>query len=142
MESNECIISSIEKYDNNISYCQGYKIETSSGYININISTIQDCCEQWCISSSKNNKNYDNNFNELIGKKIVNIQTENTRKEDNFSDKFESILYVKITLEEDPYPFVICLYNQHNGFYSHNCLLDWNFMIGDVAYQYCDNKYI
>jgi hypothetical protein len=136
------IILSIEKYeDSTTTFHDGYYIKISNnGYVHVSMSNSQNCCEHWCVSALKNKQNFDKKLNELIGKKIIDIKMDRPDDVDINEDGDEaSIVNIKIILENDDVPFIICLYNQHNGFYAHQCLIDWNITIDERKFLYCEN---
>ena len=138
------VISSIEKIYDDLIGREGYRIQTTNkGYIHINISNSQNCCESWYTNALKNKQNVDGVLDEMIGKKIVDIQKSDvTVDEDTGYDEFAYFVNITITFENDEFPLIICLYNQHNGFYRHECMLDWNVTIDKKSFVLCETVYI
>jgi hypothetical protein len=145
---------------NNASFrFDGYKFTINNNkkeFINIKMENEQDCYEEWYISS----KYQDDQMKKFIGAEIIDIsyiiqkniidegerfikvfitladagteeassKRSKTSKRKTKSKKNKTFKTSKISKNIIP----IELYNQHNGYYPHECILSWNL--------YIDNK--
>ena len=103
------IIERYEKIDNE--YCWlGYKILTNDTSKNITckISNTQYCCETYGVFCK-------NNLDDFIGAEYEKIEISEKTKE----ECGETETSIKILIHTSKGVIEIILYNQHNGYYSH-----------------------
>ena len=121
----------------------GYLIKTThDGYIRVLIDNNQRCCETFGVYVMKNQINVKKNLKSFVGKEIVRIvvsplkkqeeddeeeeEDDNEEEEDNdVYDEDDQTRWVEIYLKDDPDPLMLYLYNQHNGYYPHDCSIEW-----------------
>jgi len=112
------------KSDNNYRYF----IKTSNGgYITVQIENYVYCCEVFGVYAMKNGKNVNDSLDDFVGKEIVNIvvSKETEIEIEKTIVEMSYIRWVEIYMKEDPLPLMLYLYNDHNGFYSHDCTIEW-----------------
>lgn len=95
----------------------GYCIETNIRKIYFVISNNQCCCEDWGYLTSEDN------FNDYIGSKLKEVYLTNNKLETiKMRNKLEeSAMFVNVETSKGLLQFVV--YNEHNGWYSHDVLL-------------------
>ena len=130
IESIECINrrSNVEDY--------GYSIKTTNGgYIHVLIDSMQKCCETFGVYAMKNEKNVKKIMKSFVGKEIVLIEisplkvqqdvNDEDNDEDDINDDDDQMRWVELHLKDDPHPLKLYLYNNHNGYYTHCCSIEW-----------------
>jgi hypothetical protein len=126
--TNVSIIESIDLFE--YSKFDGFKISTSSGPINIKICNDTQCCEKWGISASLSGQELD----DLCGATITNITYLNNEREcyteDDSPDTVRLNVIIEYSLNGVDDSFTIYLKNEHNGYYPHQCVLNWEVYIG------------
>ena len=107
----------------------GYKISTTNGVIEIAVESFQSCCENWGYISSNDN------FSDFCGAEILEIKY--TQKIDEVLETITMQLskkYVEldniyfITLETSKGTLQFAVYNEHNGYYGHDCYVSCDFI--------------
>ena len=103
----------------------GYKITTNRQEIYILILGSQQCCETYGSFCSNDNPD------DFIGAELVNIcttntalETEVTSSEDLSSIKEEDAIFVNLETNKGVLQFTV--YNEHNGYYGHDVLIQSN----------------
>lgn len=107
----------------------GYKISTTDGVIEIAVESGTSCCENWGYISSNDN------FIDFYGAEILEIKY--TRENNKLLETFElklseqclelqDILF--ITLETTKGTLQFAVYNEHNGYYGHDCYVSCDFI--------------
>ncbi len=122
------IVQSIDIFRNNTKF-DGYTIRTNNGSINIKIGSDKLCCEEWYIFASKN----DDKITNIIGAEIIDISYKKYQF-NNFLDtdsKYGIKVNIKYKLNNMKKKLYIYMYNIHNGFYSHECIINWNIYINN-----------
>lgn len=126
------IVESIDIFNDNSNLhtkFDGYTIRIKHGdkldAINVKISNGQKCCEDWNVYSSLSDKN----INNIIGSEILDISYIKPNDIDicDEDESAEIIVAIKYKLNNIDDEFKIYLYNHHNGYYSHECILNWNY---------------
>lgn len=113
------ILQSIKKIDNNFKI--GYFLQTDQGgFIQVTMSNTQESREYYQVFALKNNKSIVSEFSQLIGKIITDIQIQPIISKNGIYVKTR---HVEITFKFDPVPLILCLYNEHNGYYTHECCI-------------------
>lgn len=123
--------------DNNKDYgikYSGICIDTDKGLIHIGIDIYQQCCETWGFEIYNANNIIDKTITEII---IDDIETANYIKYKkngvfdnsyiNSSDYIYSVSETDIMVEilfNDGESMFVLLYNNHNGYYAHDILID------------------
>ena len=121
---NESVIKSIVKFDDPSGL--GYLLKTSNkGSIKVDISNGSTCCEQYYANAMQKDKNMDLELQTFVGKTITGIDY---RVKKYNSREMSGSIIVTITLNEGD-PLKIYLTNEHNGYYSHGCSLEWSLYI-------------
>lgn len=96
----------------------GYEITTNKQIIQFGIDNCQRCCESWGYFSSEDN------LNEFIGAKLLDIQLTdtalNTKKLEGLSSE-DNLMFV--TFETNKGFFQLTAYNGHNGYYGHDAVI-------------------
>lgn len=99
----------------------GYKITFVGGeHLNIKLSNGQCCCENWGVSIVEPNNEL-NESNTWINKQINQMTIELSNNDD---DNNESSLNIKVEFITNDGKFTIILYNEHNGYYSHDYFIE------------------
>lgn len=99
----------------------GYWVHTSNGgYIRVSMSKWQKCCEKYGVYAMKNQQNVKDSLHDYIGKDIVDIVVSPVP-----DCSYESSRWVEIYLKDDPDPLMLYVYNEHNGYYEHECHFEW-----------------
>jgi hypothetical protein len=137
------VITKIEKkeyYDEFIvwdpsTYYDGYGItfdNNNDKYIKFKICNGQKCCERWKIWSKS-----DDNLQEFIGAEIKNIQyTTIINDALNCIRSDYDVITLKLTIETNKGELILMMYNSHNGYYSHECIIDYNLTIDNKETKY------
>lgn len=107
----------------------GYKILMNDPTKNIDLKmdNTKWCCEQFGIYTNINNfcKNQSNNsandISHFIGAKYLDVIIRKIEKEDNI---YTTTCKINITVKTDKGNITFCLYNDHNGYYKHQCVID------------------
>jgi hypothetical protein len=107
------IITNIETFDDP-GYWMGYKIIMSDTTKNITckIENSRNCCEKWGIHTKSN-------FNEFIGAEYYSIDIHKQNRK-----KYEEMRMVNITITTNRGIITLHLYNEHNGYYSHDVFIE------------------
>lgn len=96
----------------------GFEITTNKQIIQFGIDNCQRCCESWGYFSSEDN------LNEFIGAKLLDIQLTdtalNTKKLEGLPSK-DNIMFV--TFKTNKGLFQLTAYNGHNGYYGHDAVI-------------------
>jgi hypothetical protein len=125
------IIESIDIFKNETNYTgfEGYTFNTNTGPINIKISSDQYCCENWSTYTSIE----DEKLLDLIGAEIINIYYADyyDYEIDNPEiNTIEVVIEYKLNNIDDKIKIYLC--NEHNGYYSHECIINWKIYINGV----------
>jgi hypothetical protein len=106
------IITNIETFDYP-EYWMGYRIVMSDTTKNIicKIQNARNCCEKWGIYTK-------NNLNAFIGAEYYSIDICKQNKK-----KYEEMRIVDITVATNRGNITLHLYNEHNGYYSHDVFI-------------------
>ena len=118
---NEIIIKIEETtFQKGSSKFDGYEITTNKQIIQFGIDNCQQCCESWGYFSSEDN------LNEFIGAKLLDIQLTdtalNTKKlEKQGLSREDNTMFV--TFKTNKGLFQLTAYNGHNGFYGHDAVI-------------------
>ena len=106
-------IKEIETFDDP-GHWMGYKIIMNDNTKNITCKIENDhkCCEKWGIHTKSN-------LNEFIAAEYQSINIRKIKKEDDGEMKM-----VTITVSTNRGNIILHLYNQHNGFYSHDVFIE------------------
>lgn len=136
------IIESIEKLDDDFEL--GYLVKTTGdGEIKVIIDNYPLSCEVYYANAMHKNHNVDTRLKDWNGQKITNVvispkkgriyeheedKNDNDNDEGYLDEEDEEDIdaryrTVSIYTENDESPLVIYLYNSHNGFYPHRCLI-------------------
>jgi hypothetical protein len=121
-------ISRIRKIEvfRGISQYDGYKIHTfDGGYINVKMYNQQNCCENWSISSVIR----DDQLDQLQGDTITDIKIAESSTEDDDKYHGRDTYTLKVTITTDQSVFEIVMMNDHNGYYSHECIINYDIML-------------
>lgn len=90
-----------------------YQIDVDGGnYLKIAIDNYQSCCEHWGIVNRK-----EKDESTIIGGTITNLTIDVSNKRDQRTEDYSNS--VTITLTTTNGPLTIYLFNEHNGYYSH-----------------------
>lgn len=118
------IKSDVEFQQNSYKGYDGYEIKLDNGvsYF-VGISNKQQCCESWGYFDTLDD------LNELIGLELRDIVFTDSNRSNSYVSEFtsehgveiESCLFVTINTNKGSYQLV--LYNEHNGYYSHDVVL-------------------
>ena len=109
----------------------GYKISTTDGVIEIAVDSYTQCCENWGYISS--NDHY--NLNDFCGAEILAIKY--TQKIDEVLETVAMQLSKEgvtldnvyfITFETSKGTLQFAVYNEHNGYYGHDCYVSCDFI--------------
>jgi hypothetical protein len=128
-------IVEIEKieYCNNINDLRGYKIYTTHGILTFKLCGDQKCCEELHVATSKD-------INYLLNASILHISHQIESENNNISINDISMTVVIITimykLNNQIDTIEIYLSNSHNGYYTHDCMLDWSYLKNGVNNKY------
>jgi hypothetical protein len=140
-----------------------YRVKTTNhGHIHIRMSKHPKYCEEFYTYSKKGDILFDTQLDELLGKNISKIEYTIVNAGDTTfaisrtlsikihledeTDPWVICLYnghksrtksIKTYLEDDTDPWAICLYSGHNGYYPHDCMLDWNVVIAGERVKCC-----
>lgn len=107
----------------------GYRISTTNGVIEIAVDSFQNCCENWGYISSNNN------FSDFCGAEILEIKY--TQKIDEVLETvamqlskegvtLDDIYFITFETSKGTLQFVV--YNEHNGYYGHDCYVSCDFI--------------
>lgn len=128
---------------------------TGGGEMKIKMSNGSLCCETYYVGVLHNKQNVHSQLEQWNGKNITNIKispkqgrvfrNEDYEDNDEYAEEIENddvvdepkdengieddcdarYRTVSIYTENDELPLVIYLYNCHNSFYSHRCIIKW-----------------
>ncbi len=107
----------------------GYRISTTNGVIENAVDSYQNCCENWGYISSNNN------FSDFFGAEILEIKY--TQKIDEVLETvamqlskegvtLDDIYFITFETSKGTLQFVV--YNEHNGYYGHDCYVSCDFI--------------
>lgn len=105
-------IESIETF-NDPGFWMGYKIIMNDSAKNIicKIENAHKCCEQWGVYT-------DAKLNDFVGAEYRSIDITKQEKE-----QYEQMGKIIITIDTDRGKIIIELYNEHNGYYLHDVII-------------------
>lgn len=134
------IIDSVEIFqgETNITGFAGYTFKTNNdGVINIKISNHTKCCEKWSAYASVSDESLKQL---LLGAEITNIyivEYPYIYTGDDEGDYWENYRdYIEIMIElSDRDSVKFTLKNEHNGYYAHDCVINWNISISGVLHE-------
>ena len=107
------IIKNIEAFDDKLHWI-GYKIimSDSTKDITCKIENAHKCCEKWGVYTKSN-------LDEFIGAEYRSIDVSKIKKEE-----YEEMRMVDITITTNRGSITLYLYNEHNGYYSHEVFIE------------------
>ena len=116
------IIKNIETFDDE-EYWMGYKIMVNDSTKNITckIENARNCCEKWGIHTKSK-------LDEFIGAEYYSIEVSNIQKKE-----YDEMRMVTITISTNRGNIILHLYNQHNGYYSHDVFIESEKGIKNIA---------
>jgi len=122
--------------------------------INVKISEIANCCEVFGLYIMCNEKSVDD-IDKYVGKELVNLDMifnydnfnfdvvqkniDKINKEISFDLKDKVMSHnpiFRLYFRGDKYPLDIILYNEHNGYYSHDCYVEIDIVINEYLLKY------
>lgn len=138
-----CSIETINYIDDSYEYMGFVITTTNGGTIRVKVSNSPQCCETWGIKMSRGYlfREPMNTYESLIGKNIVDIKyweptNIEMQNEDEAGDSnaicLESgggMIYVSISLENEEIPVILTAWTAHNGYYPHDCIINWDLNI-------------
>ncbi len=111
-----CDTNPYTKYD-------GFEIKTSQQTVKLLVENVQSCCEDFnTIISPKVS------FYSFVGSEIINVKYSNKKDFEEFPSMIRNdsdTQYVTIEIMTSNGPFYLIGYNHHNGYYSHECIVEW-----------------
>ena len=119
-------ITSIERINNNqIERGLGYLIHTThGGYIRVVMDKQKTCCEKFGVYVMKGETNMKKALDQFIGKEIVRVLVSPLKKK-RYDGNEDQARWVELYLKDDSDPLMLYVYNQHNGYYPHDCSIEW-----------------
>jgi hypothetical protein len=109
------IITQIDTLDDPL-FWMGYKFTMSDKTKNITckIDNSAKCCEKWgAYTKSK--------LSEFIGAEYRGMNVSKIKK-----DEYDFMRIIDVTIQTNRGDIVIHVYNEHNGFYSHDVFIEWD----------------
>lgn len=118
------IITDIEKRDgtSNITKYDGYSIKfDNNNYLQFKINNERCSGEEWNVWSED-----DRQLNKFVGSTIIGISVKviNEKKEYGYTE-----CCITFTIKTNKGFLKLFIFNQHNGYYSHECIIDYNIII-------------
>ena len=100
----------------------GFVITTSLRKVVAGISNYQDCCENWGYMTTLDSSS------DFIGAELLDIKITNAALETAIVpvNYYESGTAIFITFETSKGDFQLVVYNEHNGYYSHDVVVQSN----------------
>lgn len=96
----------------------GYRIVCDDGKdIKMGISNGQNCCENWGYLTSEDN------LQQYVGAELLSVKVvDEALNVETCPDVYEGgVTFINVETSKGMFQFVA--YNEHNGYYSHDCVL-------------------
>lgn len=95
----------------------GYVITTDIGDIKVGVDDNQSCCENWGYLTSLDNPE------DFVGAEVLSVKVvdEALKVYEDFSIYEGGVMFVNIETNKGVFQLVV--YNEHNGYYSHDAVV-------------------
>ncbi len=119
----ETILRITEVFDrrrDNTGTYDGYDVVTSKRTLFLGISNSQQCCERWGYLTTPDDPN------EFVGAELIAVNLfgesiSGKREQVNFESEDTNAEFINVETDRGTLQFA--LYNYHNGYYGHTCVV-------------------
>jgi len=125
LSNKEAIIKEVKKIDDKKEWDKYVIIFENPKYnFLFSMSNKPICCEVFYLSSIPN----ENNLDKFKGAKINDINIEINRDFGKYKDENN----INITIKTSVGDFIMVASNEHNGYYPHDCYINWNIPLNGI----------